>query len=308
MKAYFELQFIMMNRKVKEAGLPPILAYLLGLIIFGLLAEYTFQRTEYAAYFIILGGLSIQFQLLDKDRTDFLTATFGDSTKNKILVLENIILSLPFVLILVYKTALIEACILLLSSIILALFYFRSTLNISIPTPFSNRPFEFSTGFRKTFFLLLLAYLLTIIAINVDNFNLGLFALPLIFLTSISYYSQPENTYYVWIYAATPNSFLIKKIMHATANASLLISPVLIALLAFYQTHYLLLVLFTLSGNLFLWTVILAKYAAFPKEINLPTGIILALALSLPPLLFVLIPYFYTKSVRNLRLILHDKN
>ena len=51
-----------------------------------------------------------------------------------------------------------------------------------------------------------------------------------------------------------------------------------------------------------------AKYSTFVSEINLPEGIIIAFAISFPPLILLIIPYFYTKSIQNLRLILNDKN
>ena len=49
---------------------------------------------------------------------------------------------------------------------------FRTSLNFSMPTPFSKNPFEFTTGFRRTLLIFPLAYALTVIAINVDNLNL----------------------------------------------------------------------------------------------------------------------------------------
>ena len=50
---------------------------------------------------------------------------------------------------------------------------FQTNFNLTIPTPFSKKPFEFSTGFRRSFFMFPIAYILTFIAIRVDNFNLA---------------------------------------------------------------------------------------------------------------------------------------
>ena len=255
---------------------------------------------------VILACLSFQFRLSEKDRTDFFLSTFGEKSKNKIRVLENLIISFPFVLFLIYKSLFLEAIILLLCSITIALFSFHSNLNFTIPTPFSKNPFEFSTGFRKTFFIFPLTYVLTAISIYVDNFNLGVFSILLMFLITLSYYSKPEEDYSVWVHANTPKSFLIKKMMIATKNSTLLTSPISLGLLIFYPAKYDLILLFLFIGILFLWTMVLAKYAAFPSEINLPEGIIIAFALSFPPLILLIIPYFYTKSIKNLRLILND--
>jgi len=306
MRDYFELQLLMTNRKIKDVGVNPVVGYLLMLIAFVLLSEYIFHKTEFAKYLVILACLSFQFRLSEKDRTDFLLSTFGEKSKNKIRVLENLIISFPFVLFLIYKGLFLEAIILLLCSITIALFSFHSNLNVTIPTPFSKNPFEFTTGFRKTFLIFPVTYVLTAISIYVDNFNLGVFSILLMFLITLSYYSKPEEEYYVWVHANTPKSFLMKKMMIATKNSILLTIPISFGLLIFYPTEYDLILLFLLIGFLFLWTMILAKYSAFPSEINLPEGIIIAFALFFPPLILLIIPYFYTKSIKNLQLILND--
>lgn len=308
MKDYFILQLVMTKRKVKEAGLNPLLSCLLGLILFVAFSEYIFHRTEFAKYLVILVCFSFQFKLSENRRTDFLLSIFGDKAKNKIRVLENLIICIPFVSILLFKNLFLEAVILFTCSITIALFSFRTSLNLTIPTPFSKNPFEFSTGFRKTFFIFPLAYALTTIAINVDNFNLGIFSMLLISLTTLSYYSKPEEEYYVWIYADTTKSFLKKKIINATKNYIMLTIPILIGLLIFYPIKFDLILLFLLFGILFLWTIVLAKYSAFPDEIHLSVGFIIAFILLFPPLILVVIPYFYTKSINKLKFIFNDKN
>lgn len=306
MKDYFELQYVLTNRKIKEAGLNPILGYLLALTAFVLISEYIFQKTEFAKYLVILTCLSLQFKLSEKNRTDFLLSTFGDKTKMKIRILENFFLCIPFVSILVYKSFLFEATILFLCSTILALFSFHSNFNLTIPTPFSKKPFEFSTGFRKTFFIFPIAYALTVIAINVDNLNLGIFAFLLVFLVSLSFYHKPEQEYYVWIYAETSKVFLKNKVFNASKNATLTAAPIIISLLVFYPYEFELILIFFLIGLLFLWTVILAKYSAYPDEMNIPEGILIALSLYFPPLLLATIPFFYSKSMNKLKYLLND--
>lgn len=308
MKDYFKLQLAMTNRKIKEAGLNPFLGYLLGIMAFILLSEFIFYKTEFAKYLVILVCLSIQFRLSEKRRSDFLQSTFGDTSKNIIRLVENIVISIPFISILVYKTLFFEAFILFLCSITIALFFFRSNLNFSIPTPFSKNPFEFTTGFRRTFFIFPLAYALTFIAIKADNLNLGIFSILLIYLTTLSFYAKPEEEYYVWLHANTPKSFLKQKIMIATKNAIILTAPSFLGLLTIYPAEYDLILVFMLIGILLLWTMILAKYSTFPSEINLPEGFMIAFSLSFPPLVLLIIPYFYTKSIQNLTKILNDKN
>jgi hypothetical protein len=128
----------------------------------------------------------------------------------------------------------------------------------------------------------------------------------LIFLISLSYYTKPEQEYYVWIHAESPATFLKNKILNATKNASFLVLPILTGLLIFYPTEFGLILLFFVAGIMYLWAIILAKYSAYPGEMNLPEGIVIAFSLYFPPLLLAIIPYFYTKSINKLKTILND--
>jgi hypothetical protein len=308
MKDYFYLQFVMTNRKIKEVGINPLLGYMLSLVAFILLSEYIFQKSEFAKYLVALICISLVFKLSDSHRTDFLHTVFGDSLKKKIRILENLIVSIPFVAVLLYKHAFPEAILLLVITILIATYSYHTHFNFSIPTPFSKRPFEFLVGFRKTFYIFPIAYTLTVIAINVDNLNLGIFSMMLIFLTSLSYFTKPEQAYYVWIHAETPKIFLMNKIITATKYSAFLVGPILISLLIFYPNEFKVIVLFFLIGMAFAWTIILAKYSAYPGEMNLPEIILLVFSLYFPPLLLAVIPFFYSKSARKLNILLDDKN
>jgi len=306
MKHYFDLQNVMINRKMRDAGINPVLTYLLGFVAFTLLSEYLFFKTDFAKYLVIILCLSLQLKLSLKNRTDFILSTFGDKNKKRIRILENLIVSVPFVALLLYKNHFVEVSVLFIFSILLSMISFHNNLSFSFPTPFSKKPFEFSTGFRKTFLIFPIAYGLIITSIYVDNLNLGIVSLLFIFITALGYYTKPEQDYFVWVHAETPNSFLRNKVLIGTKNIALLTTPAFISLSIFNPSEFDLILLFFIIGHLFLWTIILAKYAAFPKEIGLPEGIIIGIILPLPPLLLIAIPYFYIKSINNLKTFLDD--
>jgi hypothetical protein len=305
---YLKLQFVMATRKLKEAGIHPLVAYLFGPAAFVLLSEVVFQMTVFANYFMMLACFSLLIKFSATNRNDFLRTTFGDKKKKILRVTENLLLSMPFLFMLIYKNSIPEAGILFLLSIALAVFSLHSAVAFTLPTPFSKRPFEFAAGFRKTIFIFPPAYLLTAVALAVDNLNLGIFSMLLLFLTTMSYYSKPEQAYYVWVHAESPGRFLKNKMVIATKNASFLTAPVVGSLLLFYPSEFELILLFFFLGILFLSTVILAKYAAYPEEMNLPEGILIALCLYFPPLLLAVMPFFYIKSLRKLKLLLNDSN
>lgn len=298
----------MINRAIKEAGMHPLLAYIVGCIAFVVLSEIIFWKTAFAEYLIIFICMAILIKLLEKDRSDFLLITYGDAMKRSIRLIENMIISIPFIVVLIFKNAYYESSALLIISALMAVFPVQVNLNFSLPTPFPKHLYEFTTGFRRTFYLFPIAYALTIVAIRVENFNLGIFSILLIFLISMSYYLKPENEYYVWIYTDTPGRFLMHKIKLATRNVFLLSLPSILSVLAFYPANIIQLLIFILIGNCFLWTLILAKYSAYPREMNITEGILLALSIYFPPLLIALMPFFYTKSIRKLKAILHDQD
>src|SRR5690606_5910601 len=180
MKAYLELQYRMTNRRFKDAGFEPLFAYVLLTVAFVGLSIYLFNKTEFAVYIYLLFALTLIGNISEIRRIEFLKSCFGDTKLKKIRITENLIYSIPFLAFLIYKQLFIFAGLLLILTVILALVNFRTTLNVTIWTPFSKRPFEFISGFRNTFYLFFAAYALTFISFFVNNFNLGVFAMLLV--------------------------------------------------------------------------------------------------------------------------------
>ena len=300
MKEYFKLQYIIINRKLSDLIFHPIIGYLLLLLVFCGLSMYLFYAITFAPYAYILIALYFTSKLSELRRNDFLKICFGNKRYKKMRILENIIIVLPFIIFLIYKQLFYHVIILASIAILMALLNFKTTYSITIPTPFYKKPFEFTVGFRNTFFVFFIAYGLTIIAIVVDNFNLGAFSLALTLLTILSYYLKPENEYFVWSYSLTPKKFLVEKIRTAFILSFYLYTPILLVLSIFYFEYISVLLLFTLLGYLYMTTIILAKYTAYPNEIDLVQGIILSLCFVFPPMLIAIIPFFASKSINKL--------
>lgn len=294
----------MINRRFKDTGFEPLLAYIILIFVFIRLSVYLFYKTEFAEYVYLLFALTLTGKLSETRRNEFLKFCFGDSKLKKIRIIENLILTFPFLVFLIYEQRFLSASILIILTTILALASFRTNLTFTLWTPFSKRPFEFTTGFRNTFYLFLAAYALTFIAVFVNNFNLGVFAMLLVFATTLGYYTKPENEYYVWTYNLAPKQFLFSKIKTAMLFSFLIIFPILFTLGVFFQQNINVLSLFFLLGWAFLICMIVSKYAVFPDEMNLTQGILLALCLWFPPLLIVLIPYLFRKSENRLSSLL----
>ena len=303
MKEYFKLQSTMTKRKLSD-GSRPIVGYLLALlmllIFIGLSILLLYSGITFAPYIYMLVSLFFTSKLSEIKRNDFLKSCFGSKQYKKVRMLENLIVALPFVIFLICKQQFYSAIILVAITILMALLNFKATYNITIPTPFFKKPFEFTTGFRNTFFMFFIAYGLAIIAVTVDNFNLGVFSLALVFLTILSYYLKPENEYFVWSYSLTSPKFLIEKIRIAFLFSLYLCSPVLVLLSIFYIEHIGILLFCVLLGYSYLAAIILAKYSAYPDEMDFVQAIIMTVCLMFPPMLIVVIPFFANKSVTKL--------
>ena len=304
MKEYFQLQFKMFNRKMIEFGLPLLIGYSILPIVFFLLSKSLFSKTEFAIYLYGFIALSFVSKLSEPKRNDFLKSIFNKPNYFKLRVIENLIYSMPFLFFLLYKGLFFFVLILSLLAIFIALFNFSTNLNLTIPTPFGKKPFEFTVGFRKTFYVFPVAYFLTYISISIGNFNLGIFSMLLIGIICLSYYSKIENEYFVWNFNLSSKEFLLEKTKMSLINFTLLSSPIIIALSIFFFNEIDILIVFFLLCYTYLTTIVFAKYSAFPNQMDLSQGILIGISFIMPPILIVIIPLFYSQSIKKLNTIL----
>lgn len=304
MRSYFALQCRLLNRQFIDFGLHPILGYLLVVILFTGFSAYLFYNVVYAAYVYGILGLGITSLLSESGRVGFLRQHFSKTEFQAIRVYENALVILPFTLGLLINRQWLIAFSALAIALLMSLSTVERNLNITIPTPFYRYPFEFVTGFRRNYPVILAAGFVLTMAVLYGNANPGLFALAVVMLVCLSYYMQTETSYLVWIYAMTPIQFLAHKVCIAMMYTALMSLPFIIVLLIFFTGHAGFIALLFGLGMLYLLATILGKYAFFPASINLPQGIMIAISFWFPPLLLILIPYFYTRAIRQLKPIL----
>jgi TRAP-type mannitol/chloroaromatic compound transport system permease small subunit len=143
MKDYFYLQYQMTQRRLLDAGIHPLIGYLLSLVAFVLVSVYIFHKSEFAKYLVVLICISLQLKLSEKNRADFLLTTFGEQKSKLIRIVENLVLSVPFVVILIYNKAFPECIFITATAFINAAFSFHTNLYFSLPTPFSKAHLNF---------------------------------------------------------------------------------------------------------------------------------------------------------------------
>lgn len=303
---YFQLQFKMLNRKMIDFGLPILIGYTFIPFLFILLSSYLYERTEFANYVYGLIALSFVSKLSEPKRNDFLKSISNKDNYKKLRVIENLIYCLPFTLFLIYKKQFVFSIILNLFVIIIALFNFSTNINTTIATPFSKKPFEFTVGFRKTFYVYPIAYFLTYISVSIGNFNLGVFSMLLIGITCFSYYSKIENEYFVWSYNLSSKEFLLEKTKTCLMYFSFLSLPVIITLGIAFFNQIGILIIFILLSYAYLTTIVLIKYSSFPNEINILQRILIVISFMFPLIILIFVPFFYYQSIKKLNIILND--
>ena len=250
------------------------------------------------------------FSLGESTRNEFLKATFTKADYRRIRGLENLFFLFPFSLYLVYEQQYFIAVLLLLIGIGFSFIQSGLSTNFVLPTPFYKYPFEFMVGFRQTFWVFILLYLLGGIALSVGNFNLGVFALVLVFFACWPFYGTAEPVYYVWIHAATPSAFIQQKMKIALLYSFLLSFPIALVLFIGYQEKLLYILLAMLIGMAFLLLNLLGKYAFYPASLPIIQGFLLVFCILFPPLLLIMLPYLYRKAIKNenLKLVVSIQN
>ncbi len=307
MKEYFTLQFRRMIRSIRDFGINPWLGLVVGAFVFFYMSLIIFQKISYPQYFYSFLSLLFMFQLGDRSRNEFMKIIFTRKKYVCTRLIENLIFAFPFCIFLLFKSQFTLIFITILLSALLSLYNKAGRTSFVIPSPFSKRPFEFTTGFRRTWWLLIILLIITIISIVNRNFNLGMFCLICEFLVFTTYYPGQEPIFYVWIYATTPEKFLKEKIRTALKYSFLTSLFIAVPLAYFFPTHILLVALSILIGLLFMVLIVVGIYSNYPVHLR-PTQIFLImLAIAFPPFLLYVIPNLYSQSVRRLNPYLNAK-
>lgn len=304
MQYYFLLQFRMFNRRLTDFGVHPVAGYLVICIAFFGFGHFLFLKTEAAATLFVIVALSLVSRLNETARIRFLKSIFSKADFLKVRLAENILLVFPFIVYLLARGEWLHSFILIFLAVFVIWLGLGTAWGFTIPTPFYKIPYEFAVGFRSTILLILAAYFLTFMAVWAANFNLGVFALVLVMLITMSFYFADDEIFLVWIFAKSPKQFLMHKLKTGLMYSTLLQLMPAIFLLVFFPTQPLVILLCIALGSVGVFVVILAKYSVFPSAINVPQLILIGLCVTFPPIMLVVVPFFYVKSVKKLNEIL----
>lgn len=290
-----------MYRHIDEFGLIPWMGFAALIGIFSWFSNAIFVNFSEASYLYIAIGLFLTLSLGHKKHTAFLQQCFPLHRFWKVRMLENSIFILPFSIFLCYKMFFLEAIAIHIGALLLSFLNHLELKSHVVPTPFGKRPFEFIIGFRNTFWVFPLLYGLSTIGIFVENYNLGIFSLLVVFVLCMSFYAKPEPLYYIWIHSKSPEEFLTDKLKTAIKYSSSLVIPMVIALSVFFSIEKLQITLvFMVLGYAFLALTILGKYGNYPSQVPIFQMLAMLVCLLFPPLLIIVLPFFYKRALNNL--------
>jgi len=300
---YFSIQWIRAQRALRALGLNPYLGVGIGILLFGIGTVYLFWKTTMAASIYLLFAGSVLLPLSEKDRNAFLSTQYATSIYRQIRLVENGLVIFPFLIGLLSYSHFVEAFLLMLAGSGMALFNIGPQLGKVIPTPFGKLPFEFPVGLRQYWLFFAITYGIIILGIVVQNANISLFGLIILMGLGLSLISLMEPFYFMWIHTHAAKEFLHYKVGILLKCLPILYLPGALAL-GIYDPSYLSLIVGVLFyGILCNVALLFGKYTAYPLPINIPQGLLLGFSIVIPPLLLILLPYFYRKAIQNLKTV-----
>ncbi len=320
MRNYFQLQLRIVQRFLTEWRLAPWLVALVVPVLFVLGSLLLLERTAYAALAIMVLSWSGFAWLSGSQRNYFLRITYPGATYRKIRLWENTVIILPIVLLFVGKGlgAVVRpeasgvawwywGALALVQGLVGTAMAYRvvgGRASLKLPTPFSRQPFEFAVGFRRAWWLLVFAIFLLIMGVRAQNFELGAFAWFMTVFGALNFYQKPEPGFYVWVHALSGRQLLLRKLRIGNVHLLILGLPFVLTLLVAFPARWLLVVVGLVLASAYLTLFIVAKYAAYPNEIDLVNAFIIAFGFVVPPLMIFLIPYYFKRAALRLQLVL----
>ena len=297
MNHYFHLQKTIIERHLRAWRLHPWFAYGLGVLLFFSLGWLLYSRTDYAGWAVLLAGVSALRWLSGRERNDFLAITFHQPVYRKIRLAENAIFTLPFVVLLLLWGDWALALVQCLLGGAMSFLRINSSSAYTLPTPFGAYPFEAAIGFRRFWWLIAGAVFLLVMGIRAENMELALFSYGGLMFVYLMFYQDPEPSFYVWIHADGPKSFLIRKLKIALGYQLLIGLPFLLAIYYVFPEAGWALLIGPFIAALNLVLIVLMKYSNFPHQLNITHSFALLAGLILWPLLLFLLPYYYQRAL-----------
>lgn len=304
MKTWFHLQYLMLIRSVREAGLHPAIGLLLVSTILYLTIFILWERAPFPEAVFSILSLAVLLRPTLRRRNEFIQTVFGKTAYYRVRIAEQLLLVTPFTLCLIIKQAWLWAAFLPMVSIMLAFLRTDPGRGRVLPTPFGKIPYEGPVGFRKTISGTTLSIAVLMAGVLSGNHALFPASLIIVVLTASSYFGEPDDKLYVWIFNTGPRQFLLKKWGASVLCTAAMSIPVLITTLICDSSWLPTLAGILLFGLCLNALIIAGRYSSFPDKLSFANGLIMAFAVVFLPLLPVVLIWLVRRSERRLSSLL----
>jgi len=312
MTTLLNIRYIQIKRELLDTAWLGILI-MLGILVFLMTIAYvTVLKTPDVFYFtgsLFLGCVGLQFTRIDKS---FIYTNIDKPHLN--MYAEYVVLTLPFSIAMV-STSHWYCYPLLVIALYLVPFikqtfttkgYFKKNSSFF---PASN--FEWISGFRKSYLVLIPLYLL---ALGFCWFKvLPLFLLWFITLVTSSFYTESESLHILRAGGFSSKKLIQKKLIQHVSYMLILNVPILLINTAFNLDYWLINLLFLFLQLSLLCFVLCLKYSSYiPNHTSTANSMLMTMVMIgtiipfLLPLPFLLPIYHYRKAIHNLKFYLHD--
>ena len=313
-KEILKIRLKQFARILKEIGvIRTIILMALFAFVLGTINEYS-QKDSYRIYVLLIYSFLILFINLKREDVKFIKLYFPKYYF--VFLFENILISIPLIIILVFNQLWIWALCFIVLVFLLSFFHItknRKTINSFVQRIIPDENFEWKAGFRKNLYLIIFVWILALSAsFFIGTIPVVIFVLGIIIL---SFYEQVESIQILIADGYGTKKFIAKKIIKHLRDYFVLVFPLVIIFMIFHiEYYYISLIIFFVFAFLLIYSILL-KYSFYrPNEKSgamqtfTAFGVLSIFVPFLLPVTFVLTIVFAFKAINNLNFYLYDFN
>ncbi len=311
---YISLRLKQFVRFFSFNGIHPLIGIVVLLFLFTIASVTIFQKLPYAVWIYVVLALFSLLELQPAKMNVILRQQLTADTFFKAKLLENILVTIPFLVFLGYKMEWGAATLLLVTIVPYSYYSFslpKPKLSV-LPSPFPAYAFEYHNMFRMVMPVYAIHLLLLIVGVISGNFYVMLVPFFLLLFVMQTAYGLPEEASYIWLYRCNAARFLQKKMLALLIAYAGSFLPFLLTGLVFYPSSFGIVLLCFIAGLIAMLGALFIKYQFYPSALVTQITQIIFLgfavsAIASPPVFIIIllfIGFSYLRAKRNIKSIL----
>lgn len=311
---YISLRLKQFVRFFSSNGIHPLIGITILLLLFTIASVAIFQKLPYAVWIYLALALFSLLELQPAKMNVVLRQQVTANTFFRAKLLENILITIPFLVFLCYKLEWGPAALLLLTVVPYSYYSFslpKPRLR-TLASPFPAYAFEYHNMFRIVMPVYAIYLLLLIVGVVSGNFYVMLAPFFLLLFVMQTAYGLPEDVSYIWLYRCSAARFLQKKMLALLIAYACSFLPFLLTGLVFYTSSFGMVVVCFIAGLIAMTGALFIKYQFYPSALvtQITQLIFFGFAVSAiasPPVFIILLlftGFSYVRAKRNIKSIL----